>query len=144
MGGVTSGDSAPKPATIEHREELADHDRLPGIQLVTARKLSRRRFVSYASRVGIALAAVPGVLVGWAPSAEAISNCAPGTYHEVTPNRCRTSCIGHCSNYFSYCSCNTVHPGVCFQACNCLSYCGAARAVVVCHNWRGVGCCQYC
>jgi hypothetical protein len=144
MGSFQTRDGTAESASAEPGREPPDDVGLAGIELAEGKVFNRRRFMSYASRVGIVLAAVPGALVGWTPSAEAISNCAPGTQHTVTTNRCRTSCIGTCSRYFSYCSCNRVHPGVCFQACNCLAYCSPARAVVVCSNWRGTGCCQYC
>lgn len=144
MGGNASRDGTQESVAALAGESATGGGVLPGIDVDSGVRFSRRRFISYASRVGIALAAVPGAVVGWAPSAEAISNCAPGTQGEVTPNRCAISCFGHCSNYFSYCNCNPTHPGVCYKACNCLSYCGAAQAVVVCSHWKGIGCCRYC
>lgn len=100
-----------------------------------------------ATQVTVGVATVTGALVRFAPSAEAISSCIPGTSHKYS---CSQACIGKCSAYYSFCYfyifgyTGTKLPFL----CNCLQYCVYARAVCTCKLTDGYGhgtcCCAYC
>jgi hypothetical protein len=120
------------------------HSQLPaGIAPLGRLAVTRRQAMVGASRVGVAVAAVLGGVVGFSPSAEAAVNCIPGTKQGVTPGKCVLSGAGLCDPDVSTC------PKADF-GCRCFLYCSPARAVCVCYNGPpghyhiGWGCCVYC
>lgn len=118
-----------------------------GIRRVSKIELTRRKFVSRSMKVGLGVAAVTGGLIGFAPSADALS-CLTGSSETI--GSCSQSCVGRCS--YEYSSCVYLITGYTGTEvpwiCQCLNYCYAAKAACQCKLTDGYGsglcCCVAC
>ncbi len=117
-----------------------------GIRSIGKFEITRRTLVSRAVQIGVGVAALTGGVVGFTPTAEAVS-CIPGSSHRVT---CSQACVGACTTAESECVYKIAgytgykYPFICF----CYNYCSPARAVCTCNTTGGYGtgtsCCKYC
>lgn len=115
-----------------------------GLRSVGNVELTRRKFTSNVARLGVLVAGISGALVGFAPSAQALINCVPGSKARLAgAGSCNESCIGPCARYFSQCTYNS-KTGHKFT-CQCNYYCVyKAKAVVKCMSSGSYGCCVEC
>lgn len=133
-----------RSVTYPHGDISTRPTSLPdGLRSVRRVELTRRRFAAKTAKLGILVATISGGIVGFAPSAEAVVNCIPGTRHLLAgPGSCNTSCIGPCAYHETCCNYDTRETDL--FCCYCLICYYPSRPVVKCLHSGSYGCCVAC